>query len=85
MQIIPTTAGRDVFQRLKQCNDQPSKSYFFQPFNNADTGVAYPLLLQTHYLKNVKDPPTRHYAVISAYNGDTGNGRHRECFENLSY
>ena len=73
MQIIPATAGRDVFQRLKNRNDQPTKAYLFQPWNNVDTGVAYLHLLQTHYLKNVEDPLSKHYAVISAYNGGTGN------------
>lgn len=73
MQIIPATAGRDVFQRLKGRNDQPTKTYLFQPFNNVDTGVAYLHLLQTHYLKNVQDPLSKHYTVISAYNGGTGN------------
>ena len=73
MQIIPATAGRDVFQRIKKRSDQPSKAYLFQPYNNVDTGTAYLYLLQTHYLKNIKDPISRHYAVISAYNGGTGN------------
>ena len=73
MQIIPARAGRDVFQRVKRRNDQPTKAYLFQPFNNVDTGVAYLHLLDTHYLKQVQDPLSRHYAVISAYNGGTGN------------
>ncbi|MCW7553547.1 membrane-bound lytic murein transglycosylase MltC [Endozoicomonas gorgoniicola] len=73
MQIIPATAGRDVFQRLKKRNDQPTKAYLFQPFNNVDTGTAYLHLLQNHYLKKVQNPLSKHYAVISAYNGGTGN------------
>ena len=73
MQIIPDRAGRDVFQRLKKRNDQPTREYLFQPYNNVDVGVAYIHLLQSHYLKDVQDPRSKHYAVISAYNGGTGN------------
>lgn len=73
MQIIPSTAGRDVFNLVKKRTGQPSKSYLFQPFNNIDAGTAYLFLLETRYLKNVRDPLTRHYAIISAYNGGTGN------------
>ena len=73
MQIIPSTAGRDVFNLVKNRSDQPTKSYLFQPYNNIDTGTAYLHLLETRYLRDVRDPLTKHYAIISAYNGGTGN------------
>ncbi len=73
MQIIPSTAGRDVFKLVKRRNGQPNRQYLFNPFNNIDAGTAYLHLLETRYLKNVKDPLVRHYAIISAYNGGTGN------------
>ena len=73
MQIIPSTAGRDVFNLVKNRNDQPTRSYLFQPYNNIDTGTAYLSLLENRYLKDVRNPLTKHYAIISAYNGGTGN------------
>ncbi|WP_062266646.1 membrane-bound lytic murein transglycosylase MltC [Endozoicomonas arenosclerae] len=73
MQIIPSTAGRDVFKLVKRRTGQPSRNYLFNPFNNIDAGTAYLHILETRYLKNVRDPLVRHYAIISAYNGGTGN------------
>ncbi len=73
MQIIPSTAGRDVFKLVKRRSGQPSRHYLFNPFNNIDAGTAYLHLLETRYLKNVRDPLVKHYAIISAYNGGTGN------------
>ena len=73
MQIIPATAGKDVFQRVKKKPGQPSKEWLFQPHNNIDTGTAYLALLNGHYLKEIKDPLSRKYTVISAYNGGAGN------------
>ncbi|MFK0569748.1 membrane-bound lytic murein transglycosylase MltC [Endozoicomonas sp.] len=73
MQIIPKTAGRDVFDKVKNMPGQPSKNWLFQPHNNIDTGTAYLSLLENHYLKNIKDPRSRKYTIISAYNGGAGN------------
>ena len=73
MQIIPSTAGRDVFKLVKKRNGQPSKNYLFKPFNNIDAGTAYLHILETRYLRAIDDPLVRHYAIISAYNGGTGN------------
>ncbi|OED40498.1 lytic murein transglycosylase [Endozoicomonas sp. (ex Bugula neritina AB1)] len=73
MQVIPRTAGRDVFDKVKNRPGQPSKSYLFKPHNNIDTGTAYLSLLDTRYLKGIHDPLARKYAVISAYNGGAGN------------
>lgn len=73
MQVVPSTAGRDVFQRIKKRNDQPTRSYLFNPTNNIDTGTAYLSILDEIYLKGVKHPLAREYCVISAYNGGAGN------------
>ncbi|WP_422450998.1 MULTISPECIES: murein transglycosylase domain-containing protein [unclassified Endozoicomonas] len=73
MQIIPKTAGRDVFDKVKKLPGQPSKNWLFQPNNNIDTGTAYLSLLENHYLKQIRDPLSRKYTIISAYNGGAGN------------
>lgn len=72
MQVVPKTAGRDVFQLVKQRSGQPSPQYLFNPENNIDTGTAYFYLLKTRYLKSVKDPLSLQYSMISAYNGGAG-------------
>lgn len=73
MQVIPKTAGKDVFQKIKKRKDQPTKAYLFSPSNNIDTGTAYLQILNTRYLKDVTNDLGRHYAIISAYNGGAGN------------
>jgi len=73
MQVVPSTAGRDVFERIKKRSDQPDRNYLFNPTNNIDTGTAYLGILDDIYLKGVTHPLAREYCVISAYNGGAGN------------
>ncbi|SMY17393.1 membrane-bound lytic murein transglycosylase MltC [Photobacterium aquimaris] len=72
MQVIPKTAGADVFNLVKNKPGIPTKEYLFDPANNIDTGTAYFYILKNRYLKEVKHPTTKHYSMISAYNGGTG-------------
>lgn len=72
MQVIPKTAGADVFKLVKNRNDIPTKDYLFDPANNIDTGAAYFYILKNRYLRDVKNPTTMHFSMISAYNGGTG-------------
>jgi membrane-bound lytic murein transglycosylase C len=72
MQVVPHTAGRDVFQIMKNLPGQPSKEYLFDPHKNIDAGVAYLALLQNNYLAGITDPSSKRYAMISAYNSGAG-------------
>ncbi|NKB39392.1 MAG: membrane-bound lytic murein transglycosylase MltC [Gammaproteobacteria bacterium] len=73
MQIVPRTAGKDVFEKIKQKPGQPSPQYLYDPENNIDTGTAYLKILQERYLVKVRNSNARRYSVISAYNGGAGN------------
>ncbi|MCL6271063.1 membrane-bound lytic murein transglycosylase MltC [Sansalvadorimonas sp. 2012CJ34-2] len=73
MQVVPSTAGRDVFQRIYKKRGKPSRSYLFKPANNIKIGTAYLHILNTIYLKDIQNPLSRRYAIISAYNGGAGN------------
>lgn len=73
MQVVPSTAGKDVFTRIKKRNDQPTRSYLFNPANNIDTGTAYLSILRDNYLKDIRHPLSKEYAMISGYNGGAGN------------
>ncbi len=72
MQVVPKTAGADVFKLVKKRSGQPSPEYLFDPANNIDTGTAYFYLLKNRYLKEVRNPVSLEYSMISAYNGGTG-------------
>lgn len=73
MQVVPATAGRDVFQRIKKRHDQPTRDYLFNPANNIDTGTAYLSILRDNYLNKIRNSTAREYAMISGYNGGAGN------------
>ncbi len=73
MQIVPSTAGRDDFERIKKTSGQPTPQNLYNPEYNIDIGTAYVKILQEQYLVKVKDQNARRYTVISAYNGGAGN------------
>lgn len=68
MQIVPRTAGRDATRILYDKSRLLSPSYLFDPEKNITVGAAYLKLLYTHYLKGIKDPKSRLYCAIAAYN-----------------
>ncbi|WP_394127945.1 membrane-bound lytic murein transglycosylase MltC [Vibrio hepatarius] len=72
MQVVPKTAGKDVFKLVKKKSGQPTPEYLFNPENNIDTGTAYFYILKNRYLKDVNHPLSLEYSMISAYNGGTG-------------
>ena len=72
MQVVPNTAGTDVFKLVKNKPGKPTPEYLFDPARNIDTGTAYFYILRNRYLKEVRDPLSLHYSMISAYNGGTG-------------
>ncbi|MCK3658133.1 murein transglycosylase C [Pasteurellaceae bacterium Pebbles2] len=71
MQVVPHTAGRDVF-KMKGLGGQPNKSYLFDPNKNIDAGVSYLWLLRNEYLAGIQNPTSMRYAMISAYNSGAG-------------
>ena len=73
MQVVPATAGKDVYNLIKKRSDEPSKETLFSPEHNIDIGSAYLHILQTRYLVKVSNKLSQEYSMISAYNGGTGN------------
>lgn len=73
MQIVPATAGRDVFERIKEIPGEPTRDELFVADFNIDIGAAYLYILDNIYLQRIIDAESRRYAKISAYNGGSGN------------
>jgi len=69
MQIVPATAGRDVYQQIKKRPGEPTKEALFNPEFNIDIGGAYLHLVDERYLKEIKDSTSRSFTTIAAYNG----------------
>lgn len=71
MQVVPRTAGRDIFVR-KGMGGQPSREYLYNPANNIDAGTLYLTILRDEYLDGIENPLAKRYAMISAYNSGAG-------------
>ncbi|WEJ62747.1 murein transglycosylase domain-containing protein [Thiomicrorhabdus lithotrophica] len=73
MQIVPTTAGRDVYRLLNKRDGIPSKNLLFIPARNIEYGSAYLSILFNKYLAGVRNSKSKEYCVIAAYNTGSGN------------
>jgi membrane-bound lytic murein transglycosylase C len=73
MQIVPTSAGQEVYGYLNKKDGLPSKDFLFVAENNIEYGAAYLHILDSEQLNNVQNPVSREYCVIAAYNTGTGN------------
>jgi len=72
MQVVPTSAGKDVTKRYQGKAKLLSPETLFNPNFNIEIGTSYLNILMSHYLKNVEDPLSRTYLAIAAYNGGIG-------------
>lgn len=72
MQIVPDTAGNDVYRFLMGDHGSPSVEALFSPEHNIRYGAAYLHLLGRRYFGQVKNPTSRQMCVIAAYNGGPG-------------
>ena len=73
MQIVPQSAGRDAYRKIYNKDRVPTKEYLFQANKNIEMGTAYLNILNYSYLKDVRNPLSREYCVIAAYNTGAGN------------
>lgn len=73
MQIVPTSAGKDVSNFLQGKPLLLSPEYLFQADNNVEAGSTYIHLLTNRYFKNIRNEESRLYMSIAAYNTGPGN------------
>ncbi len=73
MQVVPRTAGADVYQFLHGKTGTPSRESLHTPSTNITYGTAYLHLLDTRFLGSITDPISREYCIISGYNGGAGS------------
>ena len=73
MQIVPTTAGADVFEFLNHQAGIPSQEFLFIPENNIEYGTAYLHLIENKYLSGIENEISLEYCTIAAYNTGSGN------------
>ena len=73
MQIVPKSAGVDAHKYLYNTKRIVSGTYLYDSSNNITMGTAYLHILYYRYLKKIKNPTSRLYCTIAAYNTGAGN------------
>ena len=73
MQLVPKTAGIDAHNYVHGQKKVVSPEYLFDETNNLQLGTAYFKLLQSRYLRKIKDPLSRFYCAVASYNTGVGN------------
>jgi len=72
MQLKMDTAVRDIYESIYQKTVLPDSKTLFDPKENAKLGVAYLLLIQKKYFKDILDREKLEYCTIAAYNAGAG-------------
>ena len=74
MQLVPTSGGREAYRKSRGEDVIPSKEFLFTPENNIEFGAAYlGVLLHDSPLREIRDPVSREYCTIAAYNTGPSN------------
>lgn len=74
MQLVPSSGGRDAYRKARGEDVTPSKEFLFVPENNIELGAAYlGVLLRDSALNDIRDPLSREYCAIAAYNTGASN------------
>jgi membrane-bound lytic murein transglycosylase C len=73
MQIVPRTAGIDSYLFVYKKRKMPSAEYLYDGERNIEMGSAYLHILYYRYLKKIRDPQSRLYCTMAAYNTGAGN------------
>lgn len=73
MQIVPRTAGRDVYRVLNGEDVIPSADYLYNPAQNVHFGSTYIDILMNRYMRGIEDKTVHEYLAICAYNTGAGN------------
>lgn len=74
MQLVPTSGGREAYRKARGEDVVPTKEFLFAPENNIEFGTAYlGVLLFDSPLREIRDPLSREYCAIAAYNTGPSN------------
>jgi len=74
MQLVPTSGGREAYRKSRGEDVIPTKEFLFTPENNIEFGTAYlGVLLYDSPLREIRDPVSREYCAIAAYNTGPSN------------
>ena len=74
MQLVPSSGGRDAYRKAKGRDEPPTREYLFDSENNIELGSTYlSVLMNDSPLKDIRNPVSREYCAIAAYNTGPSN------------
>ena len=73
MQLVPGRAARDAYKFLNSKDRIVKERYLYVADKNIELGTAYLHILYYRYFKAIKDPESRQWATIAAYNAGARN------------
>ncbi|RTR33208.1 murein transglycosylase domain-containing protein [Shewanella atlantica] len=73
MQVVPTSAGLDVNHLIFSKKKSPTPRQLYIEQENLKFGGGYLKLLRDRYFKKIRDPLSKKYCMIAAYNTGPGN------------
>jgi len=73
MQIVPSSAGADAYKMLTGKKKILAPSFLYNAKNNIWIGSAYLKRIYYGYMRKIKNPMSRLYCTIAAYNTGAGN------------
>lgn len=73
MQLVPKSGARDAYFFVHKRDTLVTGEYLFVPDNNIELGSGFLAKLLTVDFRGVKDPKSKIYCAISAYNTGPGN------------
>lgn len=83
MQLVPSSGGREAYRKAKGEDVMPDKDHLFNAGNNIELGATYlGVLLNDSPLHQIRNPVSREYCAIAAYN--TGPSNVFRAFSNLN-
>lgn len=71
MQIVPSTAGLEVF-RFHGMKGKPTERYLQNPENNIRAAATYIYIMSTRYFQNITNPLSKRYVMTAGYNAGPG-------------
>jgi membrane-bound lytic murein transglycosylase C len=73
MQLVPRTAGIDAYNKVYGEKKVVAPEYLFNEAQNIELGAAYLNVVRDSYFRRVKNPYSRFYCTVAAYNTGIGN------------
>jgi membrane-bound lytic murein transglycosylase C len=68
MQVVPSSAGHEVHAYLHGVAASPDAATLLNPPTNIQYGVTYLHLLMERHMEGIRDPLSREYCAVAAYN-----------------